>query len=48
VPVIIGEGGVEKIIEMQLNAEEKAMFEASVKAVTELMNATKPILSKAA
>jgi malate dehydrogenase len=48
VPCVIGEKGVEKIVEMQLNAEEKAMFDASVKAVTELMEATKPILSKAA
>ncbi len=48
VPVVIGEGGVEKIIEMQLNAEEKAMFDASVNAVKGLMDVTKPILSKAA
>lgn len=48
VPVIIGEGGVEKIVEMQLNAEEKAMFDASVNAVKGLMDVTKPILSKAA
>lgn len=48
VPVVIGEGGVEKIVEMQLNAEEKTMFDASVKAVNELLAATKPILAKAA
>jgi len=48
VPVVIGEGGVEKIIEMQLNAEEKAMFDASVNAVKGLMDVTKPLLSKAA
>jgi len=48
VPVILGAGGVEKIVEMQLNAEEKAMFDASVKAVQDLMTATKPILAKAA
>jgi malate dehydrogenase len=48
VPAVIGSGGIEKIVEMQLNTEEKAMFDASVKAVIELMNATKPILAKAA
>ncbi len=48
VPVIIGAGGVEKIVEMQLNAEEQAMFDASVKAVKDLMEVTKPILAKAA
>lgn len=47
VPVVIGEKGIEKIIEVQLTAEEKAMFEASVKAVKELMDITKPILAKA-
>ena len=48
VPVVIGAGGVEKIVEMQLNAEEKAMFDASVKAVKDLMEVTKPMLAKAA
>ena len=41
VPCIIGAGGVEKIIEYQLNSDEKAMFESSVSAVRELMEATK-------
>jgi len=48
VPVIIGAGGVEKIIELQLNAEEKTMFDASVNAVRGLMDVTKPMLDKAA
>jgi malate dehydrogenase len=48
VPVVIGAGGVERIVEMQLNPEEKAMFEASVGAVKGLMDVTKPILAKAA
>ena len=48
VPVVIGAKGVEKIVEIQLNAEEKAMFDASVKAVQGLMDATKPILAKVA
>ena len=49
VPVVLGAGGVEKIIEMQLNAEEKAMFDASIKAVKDLMEVTKTdVLAKAA
>jgi len=48
VPCVIGAGGVEKIVEMQLNTEEKAMFDASVKAVQGLMEVTKPMLAKAA
>jgi len=36
VPAIIGENGVEKIIEIQLNGEEKAMFDKSVEAVRSL------------
>jgi malate dehydrogenase len=48
VPVVIGAGGVEAIIEIELNAEEQAMFDHSVKAVKELMAAAKPMLEKAA
>ncbi|MDR3450672.1 MAG: malate dehydrogenase [Alphaproteobacteria bacterium] len=48
VPTVIGAGGVEKIVEMQLNAEEKSMFDASIGAVKGLMDVTKPILAKAA
>ena len=36
VPVIIGKGGVEKIIELELNSNEKQNFNISVKAVKEL------------
>ena len=43
VPVIIGSGGVEKIIELQLSEEEKANFENSVKVVNELFSAAKKI-----
>ena len=43
VPVIIGSGGVEKIIELDLTSEEKANFEKSVKAVRELFNAAQKI-----
>ncbi len=37
VPVILGSGGVEKIVELKLTAEEKAAFQKSVDAVKELM-----------
>ncbi|GHT35355.1 MAG: malate dehydrogenase [Prevotellaceae bacterium] len=33
VPVVLGKNGVEKIIELKLNAEEKALFEKSAEAV---------------
>lgn len=36
VPCIIGKNGVEKIIDIELNADEKAMLDHSVKAVKEL------------
>lgn len=37
VPVILGKNGIEKIIELDLNGEEKALLEASRKAVKEVM-----------
>ncbi len=37
VPVIIGKGGVEKIIEIQMTPDEQAMFDDSVKAVRDLL-----------
>ena len=43
VPVIIGSGGVEKIIELELNSDEKENFRKSVEAVKELYNAAKKI-----
>ena len=36
VPVIIGAGGVERIVEIQLNDDEKGMFDNSVNAVKAL------------
>ncbi|MCC6493270.1 MAG: malate dehydrogenase [Pirellulales bacterium] len=39
VPVVLGSGGVERIIELQLGAEEKAAFQKSVDAVQELVKA---------
>ncbi|MBL8696893.1 MAG: malate dehydrogenase [Alphaproteobacteria bacterium] len=44
VPVVIGKGGVEKIVEIELNAEEKKMFENSVNAVKGLVEATKKLM----
>ena len=43
VPVIIGSGGVEKIIELKLSPNEKKNFEKSVEAVKELFNSAKKI-----
>jgi malate dehydrogenase len=43
VPVIIGSKGVEKIIEVQMNADEKAMFDKSVAAVKTLCEAAKNV-----
>ena len=36
VPAIIGENGVEKIVEIDLSAEERKGFDASVQAVKDL------------
>lgn len=38
VPVILGKNGIERIIELDLNNEEKALLEASRKAVREVMD----------
>lgn len=38
VPAILGSKGVEKVIEMQLNDEEKAMLEISAKAVRDVVS----------
>ena len=43
VPVIIGKSGVEKIIELDLNSEEKKNFEVSIKAVRDLLASAKKI-----
>ena len=39
VPIVLGAGGCERIVEVKLAGEEKAMFENSVNAVRELMDA---------
>ena len=38
VPVVLGKNGIEKIIELQLNAEEKALLDESAKAVKSVMD----------
>jgi malate dehydrogenase len=43
VPVVIGAKGVERIVEIQMNAAEKAEFDKSVAAVRSLLEATKKI-----
>lgn len=43
VPVVIGAGGVERILEIKLDATEKAMFEKSVASVAGLIEACKTI-----
>ena len=37
VPVVLGKNGIERIIELDLNKDEKALLEASRKAVKEVM-----------
>jgi malate dehydrogenase len=43
VPCVIGAGGVERVIEIELNAEAKANFQVSVDALKELLEACKQI-----
>jgi len=43
VPVVIGANGVEKVVEVQLDATEKAMFEKSAASVRSLVEACKGI-----
>ena len=43
VPVIIGSGGVEKIVELDLSSEERKSFENSIKAVKDLFEAAQQI-----
>jgi malate dehydrogenase len=43
VPVVIGAGGVERVVEIVLTAEEKAQFDQSVAAVRGLVEAVRRI-----
>ncbi|NVK20016.1 MAG: malate dehydrogenase [Methylocystaceae bacterium] len=46
VPTIIGENGIEEVVEIKLNDDEQAMFDHSVKAVEGLIAATKEQMAK--
>ncbi len=48
VPVVIGAGGVERIVEIQLSASEKKAFDRSVAAVRGLVKATKAVMRESA
>jgi malate dehydrogenase len=43
VPTVIGKGGVERVVDIQLSSEEQAMFDKSVEAVKGLVDACRAI-----
>jgi len=43
VPIVIGAGGVERIVNIELTAEEKAMLDKSAAAVREVLEAAKKL-----
>jgi malate dehydrogenase len=43
VPIVVGENGVERVVEVSFTADEKKMFDNSVAAVHELMDACKKL-----
>jgi malate dehydrogenase len=43
VPVVIGSGGAEKVVTVELSAEEKSMLDKSAQAVQELIEASKKL-----
>jgi malate dehydrogenase len=43
VPVVIGASGVEKVVTIELTADEKAMLDKSAAAVRELIDASKKL-----
>jgi len=47
VPVVLGAKGVERVVEIALNGDEKAAFDKSVGAVKTLLDATKKLLADA-
>ena len=48
VPTVIGAGGIEKVIEIEMNADEQAMMQKSIDAVKGLVEACKGIDSSLA
>jgi malate dehydrogenase len=47
VPIVLGAQGVERVIELPLNGEEKEMFDQSVKSVRELIEAVQGLEQRA-
>ncbi len=45
VPAVIGAKGVERVVEIALNPDERAMFDKSVASVRTLLEATKKLQS---
>ena len=43
-PVVIGAGGIERIVEIELNPDEKAAFDKSCDSVRELIEACKTLV----
>jgi malate dehydrogenase len=43
VPIIIGAEGLEKVVEVELSADEKKMLDASATAVRELIEAAQKL-----
>jgi malate dehydrogenase len=48
VPVVLGAGGVERVIELELDAPEQAAFQKSVDAVKSLVATMGELLAKSA
>jgi malate dehydrogenase len=48
VPAVIGAGGIERVVEIHLNADEKAMFDKSCSAVRTLVDIAKKMRAEAA
>jgi malate dehydrogenase len=46
VPVVIGGGGVERVVEVDLSADERKQLDGSVAHVKELVEATEKFLPK--
>jgi len=44
VPAVIGAGGIERVVELQLNAAEKKMLDKSVDSVTGLVEICKKLM----
>ena len=45
VPAVIGSGGVERVVEVALNEDERAMFENSVQSVRKLVQRSQELMS---